>query len=105
MSTCFVTVAISNFEQRHARPATRQVLLLKSDAEHSKTTSILIWSRNVLSRQVALAVQVTSRLLEFLENYFQVAFPMPKIDLIILPPSQSSPSAVTPDNGGLIAVG
>ena len=49
------------------------------------STEIRIWAREDAIEQVAFAVEVTPIMLEFLEDYFQVPFPLPKLDLVGLP--------------------
>lgn len=80
MSTYLVVFVISDFEFRTARPAQRQL-----DSLHGGSTAIRVWSQKDLINQTQYALEVTSPMLEFLESYFQVPFPIPKVDLLPVP--------------------
>jgi aminopeptidase N len=84
MSTYLVAILVSEFSMRAAKTVVRPTV----DDEEMKnvsTTEIRIWAREDAIEQVNFAVEVTPIMLEFLEDYFQVPFPLPKLDLVALP--------------------
>ena len=97
MSTYLVACLISDFEFREASPVTRQIRTNSSDAS-ATSTAVRIWAERDMVDQTELAVKVTTPMLEFLERYFQVEFPLPKIDLVALPDFSSGAM----ENWGLI---
>lgn len=46
---------------------------------------IKIWTRKYLSFQSRYAAEITPTILHFFENYFQIKFPLPKIDIVAVP--------------------
>ena len=78
MSTYLVACLVSDFSMRAAKTVVRPV-------ENNSSTEIRIWAREDAIEQVSFAVEVTPIMLEFLEDYFQVPFPLPKLDLVGLP--------------------
>lgn len=94
MSTYLVACLISQFTFREARPVVR---VLEGQNE-TTTTEIRIWARPDAINQTDLAVKATPDMLEFLERYFQVPFPLPKVDLVALPDFSSGAM----ENWGLI---
>lgn len=99
MSTYLVACVISQFTFQQGRTVTRQVTSNTNDEETIATsTEVRIWARPEAIDQTALAVEVTPAMLEYLESYFQVPFPLPKVDLIGLPDFSSGAM----ENWGLI---
>ncbi len=96
MSTYLVACLVSEFAFRTARPVIRQVG--GNDQSSHNVTEVRIWARSDAIEQADRAVQVTSDMLEFLEQYFQVPFPLPKVDLVGLPDFSSGAM----ENWGLI---
>lgn len=94
MSTYLVACVVSEFTFRPARSIIRST----NDTTTLNVTDIRIWARADAINQAELAVAVTPIMLEFLENYFQVPFPLPKVDLIGLPDFSSGAM----ENWGLI---
>lgn len=92
MSTYLVAFAVSEFTFRQARP------VIRGQSDMQNVTEVRIWARSEAIDQANLAVQVTTNMLEFLENYFRVTFPLPKVDLIGLPDFSSGAM----ENWGLI---
>lgn len=95
MSTYLIACLVSEFSFRQARP------VIRKDSDNQSTqnvTDIRIWARADAIDQVDLAVKVTPNMLEFLEEYFQVSFPLPKIDLVGLPDFSSGAM----ENWGLV---
>ena len=95
MSTYLVACVVSEFDFRQARSVVR---LNNEDQTASNVTEVRIWSRPDAIDQANLAVKVTPDMLEFLERYFQVPFPLPKVDLIGLPDFSSGAM----ENWGLV---
>lgn len=95
MSTYLVACLISEFDFRKARTVTRTV---GNQTEDVLTTEVRIWARPEALNQTQRAVEVTPPMLEFLEEYFQVYFPLPKVDLVALPDFSSGAM----ENWGLI---
>ena len=81
MSTYLVACVISDFEFRAARRLVRQI----DSPEVNGTTSMRVGSQWTLIGQSDHALQVAPAMLEYLENYFQIPFPLPKIDLVAVP--------------------
>lgn len=46
---------------------------------------IKIWSRRSLSIQARYAAELAPKILHFFENYFNLTFPLPKIDIVAIP--------------------
>jgi len=82
MSTYLVACLVSNFSMRAAKTVVRPVV---DGVGKNTSTEIRIWAREDAIEQVSFAVEVTPIMLEFLEDYFQVPFPLPKLDLVGLP--------------------
>lgn len=61
-------------------------------------TEVRVWARPEALDQTDRAVEVTPAMLEFLEQYFQVPFPLPKVDLVAIPDFSSGAM----ENWGLI---
>ncbi len=95
MSTYLVAILISPFSFRQAKTVIRPSI---ADNNVSDSTEVRIWARPDAINETDLAVEVTPTMLEFLENYFQVHFPLPKVDLIGLPDFSSGAM----ENWGLI---
>lgn len=96
MSTYLVACLVSEFSFRQARSVIRKH---KSDDRAAQNvTEVRIWARADVIDQVDMAVKVTPDMLEFLEQYFQVPFPLPKIDLVGLPDFSSGAM----ENWGLV---
>jgi aminopeptidase N len=95
MSTYLVACLVSEFAFRQARSVIRVV---DGDQSTQNVTEIRIWARSDAIEQVDRAVQVTPVMLEFLEQYFQVPFPLPKVDLVGVPDFNSGAM----ENWGLI---
>lgn len=82
MSTYLVAFLVSEFAFKQARSVVRDV---SRQPGAQNVTEVRIWARPDVIDQADLAVQVTTDMLEFLERYFQVPFPLPKVDLVGLP--------------------
>ncbi len=95
MSTYLVACLVSEFDFRQARPVIRP---LNDDRTTNNVTEVRIWARPDAIHQADLAVKITPTMLEFLESYFQVPFPLPKVDLVGLPDFSSGAM----ENWGLV---
>lgn len=52
---------------------------------NSSEASIKIWSRSVHKPQTNYVATITPQLLHFYEDYFQIKYPLPKIDIVGIP--------------------
>lgn len=95
MSTYLVACLVSEFDFRQARSVVRTT---NGNPAMQNVTEVRIWARPEAIDQANLAVQVTPDMLEFLEDYFQITFPLPKVDLVGLPDFASGAM----ENWGLI---
>ncbi len=93
MSTYLVAFLVSDFEARTAQPVPRPL-----DALKGEPTAVRVWAQRDRIDQTQHALKVTTPMLEFLETYFQVPFPIPKMDLVAVPDF----SAGAMENWGLI---
>jgi aminopeptidase N len=66
MSTYLVAFVVSEFTQR-------------------VNGSFAVWTRRDAIDQASYALQVGPDILKYFEQYFQIPFPLPKIDMVALP--------------------
>ncbi|XP_059621978.1 aminopeptidase N isoform X2 [Phlebotomus argentipes] len=78
--------------QMTPRMSTYLVAFIVSDLVESNTTSALqdsprirVWSRPEMSDMTGYAHKLASEILPFFENYFNIKFKLPKIDLVAVP--------------------
>ncbi|XP_064549574.1 aminopeptidase N [Drosophila montana] len=69
-----------------------------SDFSHMSSGNFSVWARADAIQTAEYALSVGPKILEFLQTYFGVAFPLPKIDMIALPEFQAGAM----ENWGLI---
>lgn len=84
MSTYLVALFVSDFAFMDGRSLVRPTYTDSGEVTNV-TTEVRIWARSESIDQADLAARVTPDMLEFLEDYFQIVFPLPKIDLLALP--------------------
>ncbi|XP_074039216.1 aminopeptidase N isoform X3 [Leptinotarsa decemlineata] len=67
--------------------ATYLVAFMLSDLRRGSTNDPLIkvWSRDSLVRQTTYANEISPKILHYFENYFDIKFPLPKIDIVAVP--------------------
>lgn len=73
MSTYLVAYCVSDFEYKEA------VVDMKNDVKFR------IYARRDAMQQVDYAAEIGPKVLKFYEDYFQIKFPLPKIDMIAVP--------------------
>lgn len=78
MSTYLVAFVVSDFESITATPVARE-------SASGSRTEIRIWARSDLIGHADLAVAMATPMVQFLEAYFQIDFPLPKLDLVAIP--------------------
>ncbi|XP_067616976.1 aminopeptidase N [Eurosta solidaginis] len=69
-----------------------------SDFKHITNGNFSVWARKDAIQSASYALSVGPKILRFLEEYFDLAFPLPKIDMIALPDFQAGAM----ENWGLI---
>lgn len=69
-----------------------------SDFSHMSSGNFSVWARADAIQTAEYALSVGPKILDFLQTYFGVAFPLPKIDMIALPEFQAGAM----ENWGLI---
>lgn len=78
--------------------STYLVAFVVSDFDHITNKSLSIWARSSAINQAKFGLQIGPSILEYYEDFFQIKFPLPKIDMIALPDF----SAGAMENWGLI---
>lgn len=78
--------------------STYLVAFVISDFEHITDGTFSIWSRKSAISQTKFALEVGPKVLKHYEEFFQIEFPLPKIDMVALPDF----SAGAMENWGLI---
>lgn len=73
MSTYLVAYSVSDFEYKEAKVDTEEDVVFR------------IYARRDAMAQVDYAAEVGPKVLKFYEDYFQIKFPLPKIDMIAIP--------------------
>lgn len=69
-----------------------------SDFDHISDGNFSVWARKDAIQSASYALSVGPKILKFLEEYFDLPFPLPKIDMIALPDFQAGAM----ENWGLI---
>lgn len=73
MSTYLVAYSVSDFEYKEAKTDTKDDVIFR------------IYARRDAMGQVDYAADIGPKVLKFYEDYFQIKFPLPKIDMIAIP--------------------
>lgn len=73
-----------NFSES-ARMSTYLVAFVVSDFEHLSEGTFSVWARSDSLQQAKYALEIGPRILRYFEGYFQIPFPLPKVDMIALP--------------------
>lgn len=73
MSTYLVAYSVSDFEYKEAKTESKDDVVFR------------IYARRDAMAQVDYAAEIGPKLLKFYEDYFQIKFPLPKIDMIAIP--------------------
>lgn len=55
------------------------------ETQSPKNSFIRVWSQPHLLHQTAYANELAPKILKFFENYFNISFPLPKIDIVAVP--------------------
>ncbi|XP_011497365.1 PREDICTED: aminopeptidase N [Ceratosolen solmsi marchali] len=86
--------------QRSVPMSTYLVAFMVADfeARHSESRNVSVWARKDALEQSDYSLQIGPKILDYYENYFQIKFPLPKIDMVALPDF----SAGAMENWGLI---
>jgi aminopeptidase N len=73
--------------QRSVPMSTYLVAFIVADfeARHSETGNVSVWTRKDALDQSAYSLEIGPLILHYFENYFQIKFPLPKIDMVALP--------------------
>ena len=72
MSTYTLAFVISRFTHRES-------------VTMSNGVQVKIWSRNSVSNQTILAQNITSHMLEYFEQLYEIPYPLPKLDVVAIP--------------------
>lgn len=78
--------------------STYLVAFVVSDFQAQRNGSFAIWARKSAQEQTKFALQIGPSILKYYEEFFQIKFPLPKIDMVALPDF----SAGAMENWGLI---
>jgi aminopeptidase N len=65
--------------------STYLVAFVVSEFSHKVNGSFAVWTRRDAIEQADYALQVGPSILKYFEQYFQIPFPLPKIDMVALP--------------------
>ena len=84
MSTYLVAFIVSDFEAMQKKT--------------KSGTTVSVWARKEAMEQANHSLNTAPKVLDYFEDYFQIKFPLPKIDMVALPDF----SAGAMENWGLI---
>lgn len=56
-----------------------------TDFHNMSTNNFSVWARKEALPSAAFALEIGPKILKFLEEYYKIKFPLPKIDMIALP--------------------
>jgi aminopeptidase N len=65
--------------------STYLVAFTVSDFEHLSEGTFTVWARQDAIEQARYALEIGPRILRHFEEFFQIPFPLPKMDMIALP--------------------
>lgn len=78
--------------------STYLVCFTVTDFKSLKSGNYSVWTRGDVIKSADLALSFVPKLLKFFENFFNIEYPLPKLDMIALPDF----SAGAMENWGLI---
>lgn len=55
------------------------------ELETNRNVTVRVWARPSVMDTATYALQAAKRILEFLESYYVIEFPLPKLDLVAVP--------------------
>lgn len=85
MSTYLLCYAVHKFANVSARTYSGGARLNAPSREISPTVNVRVWVQQHKLEQTAYALATAVRVIEFYEDYFGLAYPLPKQDLIAIP--------------------
>ncbi|KAF6037604.1 hypothetical protein EB796_004087 [Bugula neritina] len=91
MSSYLVAIVVS--ELKHTQP-----LLIQSTLNASQSIKITLYGRENQLSQLEFARNVTAEVIKVFEQFFQVAYPLPKLDIVAIPDFENGAM----ENWGLI---
>lgn len=65
--------------------STYLVAFVVTDFGHLSDKNFAVWARKEALNSASYALEIGPKILRFLENYYKIEFPLPKIDMIALP--------------------
>ncbi|KOB51898.1 Protease m1 zinc metalloprotease, partial [Operophtera brumata] len=65
--------------------STYLVAFTVTDFHNMSTNNFSVWARKEALPSAAFALEIGPKILKFLEEYYKIKFPLPKIDMIALP--------------------
>lgn len=65
--------------------STYLVAFLISDFDHISDGMFSIWARKSAMSQAKFALEIGPKILKYFEEFFQIKFPLPKIDMAAVP--------------------
>lgn len=76
MSTYLVAMMVSDLQPFH----------VSTDSSRTKSnTSFSVWTRREALEQTRYAGKIGPSILEYFEKYFEIPYPLPKLDMVALP--------------------
>lgn len=76
MSTYLVAMVVSDLQPFHISP---------EQTRTKSNNSFAVWSRREALEQTRYAGKIGPAILEYFEKYFQIPYPLPKLDMVALP--------------------
>lgn len=65
--------------------STYLVAFVVSDFKKNTNGSFSVWTRESAINQTAFSLRIGPAILKYYEDFFQIKFPLPKIDMVALP--------------------
>ncbi|KAK9511955.1 hypothetical protein O3M35_000511 [Rhynocoris fuscipes] len=80
---------IPDYEWDHFKQSvpmsTYLVAFCVTDFDHLSDGTFKVWARNEAIQQARYALEIGPKILRYFESFFQISFPLPKIDMVALP--------------------
>lgn len=76
---------INDFYEESLPMSTYLVAFAVTDFSSKSKDTFSVWARHKVLPAASFALEIGSKILKFLENYYDIKFPLPKIDMIALP--------------------